>query len=105
LSKEAVLTIIGGFIQLVSLFTVLTINPKWWKAQFAVIFTGVNITFFPQQFLGLAGIPYIDYLDTYTTWNIISSIGSTVSFIRIIVFLFIIWERITSNLQILCTRN
>lgn len=101
LSIEAVFGITGWIIQWLPLFTVLTINPKWWKAQFTVIFTGVNITFFPQHSLGLAGIPYTDYLDTYTTWNIISSIGSAVSFIRIIIFLFIIWERNTPNREIL----
>jgi len=51
---------------------------------------------------------YSDNPDAYTTWNIISVIGSTISFISIIIFLFIIWERITSNWLILFpthTRN
>ena len=63
------------------------------------MFLGVNITFFPQHFLGLAGIPrrYSDYPDSYTSWNIVSSIGSTLSFVRILFFLLIIWDSIISN--------
>ena len=53
----------------------------------------------PTTFLRLAWIPwwYLDYPDAYTTRNIISSIGSTVSFVRVTVFLFIIRERIALN--------
>ena len=96
LSMGAVFSIFAGFVYWLPLFTGLVINSRWLKSQFFLIFIGVNITFFPQHFLGLAGIPrrYSDYPDSFRAWNIIRSFGSLISLVSVLYFSFVIWESI-----------
>nr|AXS66340.1 cytochrome c oxidase subunit 1 [Staphylinoidea sp. 6 KM-2017] len=98
LSMGAVFAIMAGLIQWYPLFTGLTLNNFLLKIQFFSMFIGVNLTFFPQHFLGLAGMPrrYSDYPDAYSTWNMISSIGSLISLMSILFLLFIMWESMIS---------
>ncbi len=90
----AVFALMGGFVHWYPLITGLSINVSWLKAQFIVIFIGVNLTFFPIHFLGLAGIPrrYSDYPDAFRTWNTVARIGSIVSLMSVLIFLFVLWE-------------
>ena len=105
LSIGAVFAMFGGVAYWFPLFTGLSINPFWLKVQFIIIFVGVNFTFFPQHFLGLAGIPrrYSDYPDIYGFWNLVSSLGSLISVVSTFIFFIIIWEAFYSGRYIVVT--
>lgn len=67
LRMGAVFALFAGVLHYFPYFTGFSLNPILCKAQFFLMFIGVNLTFFPQHFLGLGGIPrrYIEYADVY----------------------------------------
>ena len=64
------------------------------RIHFILTFVGVNIIFFPQHFLGLAGMPrrYIDYPEAFAFWNHVSSMGNYLSMAGVLVFMIGIVE-------------
>lgn len=99
LRMGAVFAIFAAFNYWYPLFIGLGLNPILSLRQLYIIFLGVNITFFPQHFLGLSGMPrrYSDYPDVYIDWNIVSSYGSILSTIALLLFIYMLWESLRSQ--------
>jgi cytochrome c oxidase subunit 1 len=64
---------------------------------------GVNLTFFPQHFLGLSGMPrrYCDYSDCFYFWNKVSSLGSFITIMSVGFFVVILWESLVTQRTVL----
>jgi len=67
------------------------------KIHFWLFFVGVNVTFFPMHFLGLAGMPrrIPDYPDAYAGWNAVASFGSYISAVSVVLFFYIVYSTLT----------
>ena len=88
LSLGAVFAIFAGFYYWFGKMSGYEYSEWLGQLHFWLTFIGVNLVFFPQHFLGLAGMPrrYADYPDAFAGWNYISSIGSYISVIGLVVF-------------------
>jgi cytochrome c oxidase subunit 1 len=94
LSLGAVFALFAGFYYWFPKMSGYMYNEKLGTLHFWVMFVGVNLTFFPQHFLGLAGMPrrYIDYPDAYALWNTVSSYGSYLSGAGVLLFLYVVYD-------------
>lgn len=94
LSMGAVFGLFAGFYFWTPKIVGKLYNEVFGKIHFWTLFAGVNITFFPQHFLGMAGLPrrIPDYPDAYIGWNAVSSFGSIVSLIATFFFIYIIYS-------------
>jgi cytochrome c oxidase subunit 1 len=90
----AIFAMFGGYLYWVGKMSGFSYSERLAKAQFWVFFFGVNILFFPQHFLGLAGMPrrIPDYPDAYAGWNMVSSVGALITMVGTFMFLYLIWH-------------
>jgi cytochrome c oxidase subunit 1 len=99
LSMGAVFGIFGGFYYWIDKMTGYNYPETLSKIHFWVTFIGVNVTFFPMHFLGLAGMPrrIPDYPDAFATWNWVASFGSQITTVGILIFFYVLYVTLTSK--------
>ena len=99
LSMGAVFALFAGYYYWIGKITGLQYPEALGQIHFWLFFTGVNLTFFPMHFLGLAGMPrrIPDYPDAYAGWNAIASYGSYVSVFGALFFLYVVYSTLTSD--------
>ncbi len=102
LSLGAVFSIFAGFYYWIGKMSGHQYPEFWGKVHFWVTFIGVNLTFFPMHFLGLAGMPrrYPDYPDAFAGWNHVASIGSYIGGFSVLIFLFVVFQTFTSKVKV-----
>jgi cytochrome c oxidase subunit 1 len=102
LSMGAAFAIFAGFYYWIGKMSGHPYPEFWGKVHFWTFFIGVNLTFFPQHFLGLAGMPrrYPDYADAFAGWNFVSSVGSIISGVSTMIFFYILYRIFTSKEQL-----
>ncbi|TQF64796.1 cytochrome c oxidase subunit 1 (mitochondrion) [Pyrrhoderma noxium] len=102
LSMGAVFALFAGFYYWTPKIIGKTYNELLGKIHFWVLFLGVNLTFFPQHFLGLAGMPrrIPDYPDAFSIWNAVSSFGSIVSVVATILFGYIVYDLFVNGKEV-----
>lgn len=99
LSMGAVFALFSGYYYWIGKITGLQYPETLGQIHFWLTFIGVNLTFFPMHFLGLAGMPrrIPDYPDAYAGWNAVSSYGSYVSTFAIFFFFYVVYKTLTSD--------
>jgi heme/copper-type cytochrome/quinol oxidase subunit 1 len=94
-----VFAIFAGFFYWFPLFTGISYRETLAKVHFYTTFVSVNLTFFPQHFLGLSGMPrrYADYPDCFVAFNKVSSLGSFLTVLRVLLFTVVMWEAMVAQ--------
>src|SRR5487761_1691528 len=102
LSLGAVFGIFAGFYFWIGKMSGRQYNETFGKIHFWTTFIGVNLTFFPMHFLGLAGMPrrISDYPDAFAGWNMVASIGAFISGASTLFFVFIIFHTLLAGRKV-----
>jgi cytochrome c oxidase subunit I len=99
LSLGAVFSIFAGFYYWIGKMSGRPYPEFWGKVHFWVTFVGVNLTFFPMHFLGLAGMPrrYVDYPAAFEGWNRVASFGAYIGGVSVLIFLYVVYRIFTTK--------
>jgi len=102
LSMGAVFAMFAGFYYWIGKTTGLQYSEVLGEIHFWTFFLGVNLTFFPMHFLGLAGMPrrIPDYPDAYAGWNAVASYGSYISAFSALFFFYVVYETLVNGEKI-----
>ncbi len=107
LSLGAVFALFAAFYYWIYKILGVRYNETLGQIVFWTLFFGVNITFFPMHFLGMAGMPrrIPDYPDVFSLWNDVASFGSIFSSMGVLVFLFTIFLMFANNFEKIKNKN
>jgi cytochrome c oxidase subunit 1 len=99
LSLGSTFGIFAGFYYWIGKMSGRQYNETFGKIHFWTTFIGVNLTFFPMHFLGLAGMPrrIADYPDAFAGWNYVASIGAFISFASTLWFVFVVFHTLLAG--------
>src|SRR5215471_3806498 len=102
LSLGAVFALFGDFYYWIGKMSGRQYNELFGQIHFWTTFIGVNLTFFPMHFLGLAGMPrrIADYPDAFAGWNMVASIGSFISYASTLFFVFIVLHTLLAGRRV-----
>ncbi len=102
LSLGSVFGIFAGFYYWIGKMSGRQYNETFGRIHFWTTFIGVNLTFFPMHFLGLAGMPrrISDYPDAFAGWNMVASIGAYISGAATLFFFFIVFHTLFAGKRI-----
>ena len=95
----AVFAIMGAVYYWLPKWTGHMYNERLGKLHFWLSLVSVNVLFFPQHFLGLAGMPrrIPDYALQFADWNRVSSLGGFAFGLTQLLFVYIVFSAIRSG--------
>ena len=101
LSLGAVFSLFAGYYFWSPKVLGLYYNERLGQIQLFTLFIGANVTFMPQHFLGLNGMPrrIPNYPDAYYGWNLVSSFGSIISLLSLVLFFYVIYNQLYYGLE------
>jgi cytochrome c oxidase subunit 1 len=102
LSMGAVFALLAGFYYWIGKIVGYQYDNFLSQAHFWITFVGVNVTFFPMHFLGLAGMPrrIPDYPDAFSGWNALASYGSMISVIGAAIFFYLVYDLLAKQREL-----